>query len=88
MTGNINPLAQILSVYKERIEEVSSKKTIIAKVIQSHCGVLLVSKEIELSENTLFIKSHPAKRQVIFFKKNEILEELHKAQFSFIVDIK
>lgn len=78
MISSINPLDGILAKYKEKLDKIDKNRLLISEVIKSVTGVQIKEKELEICNNTLFIHSHPAKRQIIMFNKNEILSYIQE----------
>ncbi len=86
---NNNPLQGILSKYLEKLDEIDVDRNMICEIIKSTTGVILHKKEVEIADHILMIRSHPAKRQIIMFNKNNILSEIQsKENLSKILDIK
>ncbi len=89
MSGSINPLQGILSKYLEKLDEIDIKRNTICKIVKDETGVILKIKEIEIADNIILIRSHPAKRQIIMFNKNNILYNIQNDEkLKNILDIK
>lgn len=89
MTGPISPLQGILAQYKEKLDKIDIERNKIYKIILSVTGITISIKELEISNHLLFIRAHPAKRQIIMFKKFELLAALQEDDdLKNILDIK
>ena len=89
MTLPINPLEGMLGKYLKQLEEVDKNRTKICEIIKEVTGVTIKVKEVEIADHILMIRAHPAKRQIIMFKKNDLLYEIQQVEeLSKILDIK
>jgi hypothetical protein len=88
MTGPINHFEGLLSKYKEKLDTLDNNRRDISGVIKEITGVTVNEKEFEVRDHTLFLRIHSAKRQVIFFKKDELLAALQQLPQKLIMEIK
>ncbi len=88
MTGPINHFEGLLAKYKERLDAIDTERKFIVDTIRSVTNITITEKEFEIRDHTLFLHIHSAKKQVIYFKKAEILEVLQQKEGRLIVDIK
>ncbi|HXK37769.1 MAG TPA: hypothetical protein VJ579_01760 [Candidatus Paceibacterota bacterium] len=88
MTGPINHFEGLLAKYKEKLDTLDNNRRDITQVIKEITGVTITEKEFEVRDHTLFLHIHSAKRQVIYFKKEELLLALQQLPQKLIMDIK
>lgn len=89
MTGPISPLQGILAQYKKTLDKIDIERNKICVIIKNVTGVTVSIKELEISDHILFVRAHPAKRQILMFKKFELLAALQEDEdLKRILDIK
>lgn len=88
MTGPINHFEGLLAKYKEKLDTLDKERGDICAVIKTIAGVTVSEKEFEIRDHTLFLHIHSAKKQVIYFKKDELLAALQQLPQKPIMDIK
>jgi hypothetical protein len=87
MENSKNPLQGLLQQYTKQIERVHEEKQQIIRICSEVCGITLKESEIEIEGSVLRILTHPAKRQVLFMKKPDILHMLQTTHFPSLRDI-
>jgi len=71
-------IKDLLKVFKN-IKDPREAKITIASVLNAEIGSDLVKVDnIKIEKHIIWLKIHPAIRQKLFFKKNEILETIKK----------
>lgn len=79
----------MLGKYLEKLEEVDKNRTKICEIVKEITGVKITVKEVEIADHILIIRAHPAKRQIIMFKKNDLLFEIQQVpELNKILEIK
>ena len=88
MTGPINHFEGLLAKYKEKLDTLDNDRKAIIDTIKAVTGVSVGAKELEIRDHTLFLRIHSAKKQVVHFKKEELLIALQHLPQKIILDIK
>lgn len=88
MTGPINHFEGLLAKYKDKLDTLDNDRKEIIRVFKEVAGITISEKEFEVRDHTLFLHIHSAKRQVVYFKKTELLIALQQLSQKTIMDIK
>jgi hypothetical protein len=88
MTGPINHFEGLLAKYKEKLDQIDSDRKSIIEVIKEITGLSVHEKEFEIRNHILYLHIHSAKRQIVYFKKDELLAALQQLPQKLIIDIK
>lgn len=73
----MNQLNNFLEQFKKLLIKGEGTKIAIQKLIEKHTKILIQLKEIKISNNIIFIKTHPIKKNEILFKVNEIISDIN-----------
>lgn len=71
-------LADLLQKFKA-LRDPAEDKTIIAGVIKSLCGIDIPHNALTLKDNKIYIKTHPALRNVLYIKKKDLLIRIQES---------
>lgn len=88
MTGPINHFEGLLAKYKDKLDKLDNDRRDISMIIKEVTGITVSEKEFEVRDHTLFLRIHSAKKQVLYFKKSELLAALQTLPQKVILDIK
>lgn len=88
MTGPINHFEGLLAKYKDKLNELDRGRKDISTVIKEVTGITVNEKEFEVRDHVLYLHIHSAKKQVLYFKKEELLLALQQLPQKLIMDIK
>jgi hypothetical protein len=88
MGDSLHSLQSLLQKFTKQIEDTREEKHRIITICKEVCGITFQPSEVEMEGGVLRIQSHPAKRQVLFMKKLDILHALQEHGFHMIRDIR
>jgi hypothetical protein len=69
-------IGDLLQKYREQIEQNKDERGRLIEIVESICGLKLTHNEIDFEQGRLTFRTHPAKRQIIFMRKVELLSIL------------
>ncbi len=72
----MNPLANFLEKFAVLLSKSRDVKKSFLVSLKSKANITLAENEIDVKDNIVYIKSHPAVRMEIFMRKKAILDEL------------
>ena len=72
----MSSIGDILQKYKVQIQENKSERLRMANIFTEISGVNFSEKDIVFETGRLTLRSHPAKRQIAFIRKVEILQAI------------
>ena len=74
----MNKINDFLNNFKKFLAKGEGVKIAIQKSIEKYTKITIQLKEINISNNTIFLQLHPIKKNEILFKRNEILCDINK----------
>lgn len=89
MANHMFQIKDLLAKFKQ-IEDPNHVRLGTANIINKVCGMdFLTGKSVEIKNNVAWLKTHPAIKQKVFFKKAECLSQI-QAEFPShnIIDLK
>lgn len=80
-------IQQYLEVYRKKLFAAEDERSNLIDIVKKISGVTLLTKELQIKNGTLFIKSDSITRNQIYLYRSKLIEEFKKTPNLKIFDI-